>query len=580
MSLSHRATIGLACLVLGAAAARADQPASPLHFLPEKTDVVVEVLHPRQLVEALTNFDTIKQLEQLGVSKELLNSTQYRRFYQLVAYFEKELGAKWPELLDNLAGRGAALGIKFAPDPAPAVLVIQGKDEKLTRRFVELAVKVIEQEIARQDSQDKLVKEEYEGIEMFHVPNAFHAAVNGTAIILSNNPESLKAALNQSLGKEKASLADVAAVADSRKLLPKDPLAALWLNMETVRESPQGKEFYKRPRDLNLTILFGGLIDVLSRTPYIAAGLYQEKDGFLVTLRTPKGREGMGPESLLHLAPEGQPATRPTLEPRGVIYSESFYLNVARLWDDRKEFLGEKQAKDFEDFDKRSAPFLSGIKASKLMHDVAAYHRVVVVNQPKAGYKTTPKTNVPAFAVVSEMRDPDEFSNSISTVLRGAALLFSTTQTKMTLVEEKHGDVTLVGYRFPEGTAYKPDVNDIRFNFSPCFVRVGNQFVVSSTLELGHELVDLLQNEAAGANKGEKTSNTQRFFGSGMADLLQLFEDQLITQMILDQAMEPADAKAQVRDFIGIIRRMGSLSIQSEYQKNEFRYDFRLKTAK
>ncbi len=214
------------------------------------------------------------------------------------------------------------------------------------------------------------------------------------------------------------------------------------------------------------------------------------------------------------------------------------------------------------------------------MHDVAAYHRVVVVNQPKAGYKTTPKTNIPAFAVVSEMRDADEFSKSMSTILRGAALLYSTTQTKMTLVEAKHGDVTLVGYRFPEGTAYKPDVNDIRFNFSPCFARVGNQFVVSSTLELGHELVDLLQKEAAGGNKGEKASNTQRFFGSGVADLLQLFEDRLITQMILDQAMEPADATAQVRDFIGIIRRMGSMSIQSEYQKNEFRYDFRLKTAK
>jgi hypothetical protein len=357
-------------------------------------------------------------------------------------------------------------------------------------------------------------------------------------------------------------------------------LATVWIDMEKAHETPQGKEFFKRPRDLALTIAFGGLVDVLSRAPYVAAGFYQEKDGFLLTVRTPKGREGMGPESLLHLAPEGQPGTRPVLEPRGVIYSESFYLNVGRLWEDRKEFLGEKQAADFEKFDEQSGKFLSGIKASKLMQDAGAYHRVVVVNQPKAGYKTAPKNNVPAFAVVSEMRDPEAFSKSANTILRGAALLFSTTQTKVKVVEEQHGGVALVGYRFPEEGKYKPDVNDIRFNFSPCFARVGNQFLVSSTLELGHEMVDLLKKEAEGSKKGQAASNTQQFFAAGVADVLQVVEDQLVTQMILGQAMQPDDAKAQVRQFIAIIRGLGAFNVRTEYQKDEFRYDFRLKTPK
>ena len=41
----------------------------------------------------------------------------------------------------------------------------------------------------------------------------------------------------------------------------------------------------------------------------------------------------------------------------------------------------------------------------------------------------------------------------------------------------------------------KDDVNDLRFNFSPCFCRVGNQYVVSSTLELCRELIDMLVKE-------------------------------------------------------------------------------------
>ena len=49
------------------------------------------------------------------------------------------------------------------------------------------------------------------------------------------------------------------------------------------------------------------------------------------------------------------------------------------------------------------------------------------------------------------------------------------------LVEEKHGDLTLVGYRFPEDVPLRGDTNDLRFNFSPCFVADAR----GRTLEIG-----------------------------------------------------------------------------------------------
>ena len=162
----------------------------------------------------------------------------------------------------------------------------------------------------------------------------------------------------------------------------------------------------------------------------------------------------------------------------------------------------------------------------------------------------------------------------------GAALLYSTTQTKLEMVEEKHGDVTLVGYRFPDGGQYTQDVNNIRYNFTPCFARVGNQFVVASTLELGHELVGLLQKEAERVEKGQRFVGNQHVYATGIADILSAFEEQLIAQAILDHGLPPDDAKAQVRDFISIVRRLGGISLQSDYQKNEFRLDVRLSTSK
>src|SRR5207247_1373713 len=163
-------------------------------------------------------------------------------------------------------------------------------------------------------------------------------------------------------------------------------------------------------------------LDVLGRTPYVAAGLCREKDGFLLTFRMPRGRKGMGSDRALHLPPAGQSGSLPLLEPRGVLYSESSYLDQGRIWRDR-------------------------------------------------------------------------------------AKLFPV---KLKLVEEKHAGCVIVGYRFLEDAPLKQDVNDIRFNFSPCFARAGNQFVFCSTLELCRELVDILQKESKSPGAGSPARDHSR----------------------------------------------------------------------
>src|SRR4051794_11158342 len=88
---------GLGCLLLAALPARAD---TPLRLIPAQADLLAEVKQPRRLVETLLNLDLVRQLKEFAPVQELLHSTRARRFYQFLAYFEKELGRPWPELLD------------------------------------------------------------------------------------------------------------------------------------------------------------------------------------------------------------------------------------------------------------------------------------------------------------------------------------------------------------------------------------------------------------------------------------------------------------------------------------------------
>src|SRR5205085_12635360 len=104
--------------------------------------------------------------------RNALDSAPARRFFQFLRYAEKELGAEWPELLDQLAGGGIALAFQFGADPAPAMLVIQGTDEKQTAKAFDLLLRIVEEELARQGAKERPVRREYNGVATTHIGDA------------------------------------------------------------------------------------------------------------------------------------------------------------------------------------------------------------------------------------------------------------------------------------------------------------------------------------------------------------------------------------------------------------------------
>jgi hypothetical protein len=575
----------LACLALVAIDSRAEQTPDPLRFVPESADLVLEVHQPSRLVETGLSLDAFKALQALPPIRDAYDSTTARRLYQLLAYFEKQLGAKWPEMIDRVGGGGMAVAVKFEKGPnSPALLVVQGKDEAMTAKFYKLAVDVVGQELERQESKEKVELGKYHDIPIAHVGEGFCAALVGSAIVVSNNEGPLKRALDLSIGKDKKAKSVQAKVEESRQQLPKDPLANLWLNLDTVRSaSPEVAALFKAPRDPALTIAAGGLLDVIGRSPFVCAGLYQNtKDELLLTVRLPRGREGSGPDFALHVPPTDGPGLAPLLEPKGVVFSHSFYLNLNKVWEDREKLFNKEFVTQLEEAEKNPAIKLVGAKPSSLLKSGGAYHRIVVVDQPKAGYKTQPGQAIPAFALVTTMRDGERFSTLAEVALRGGALAATNgTPFKLKLAEEKHGDYTIAGWRFSETGTVEQDPSGVRFNFSPCFVRVGNQFVVCSTIELCHELIDILEQEAKTPTaKGSRAAAESRAYGSGGAALLSGSQDALIAQTVLDRAVTAAEAKEQSQALIDLVRKLGVLNVDSHYEKNQYRFELRLKMGK
>jgi hypothetical protein len=559
----------LLALALTPILARAEAP-QPFRFIPKEANLVLRVEKPRALIESLTGLDLVQQARTLPFARETLQSATIQRLLQLVAFAEKDLGTAWPELLDRLGANGITIASKIDGDKSPILLVIDGKDEALAEKFLNLALNLVEQELARQESKEKIEKTTHRGIDAYKFGDLMIARA-GATLIVGNKKEALKLAIDVNAGEGK-SLADAAGPRDARKALPADCLAWLWLDLDVARKAPNAKAMFELPsNDPVQTFAIGGWLNVVKRAPFLAAGLTRDKDAFRLTLRfSGGGHDGM-PEALrLHVPPAGKPGGMGLLEPKGVILSHNFYFDPDVLYQKRSLIFNEKIAKDFEDTEKQAKKFLLGHSLATLYAQAGPWHRVVVAHrETTSGYSAKPKVYYPSIAYINTMRDP-AVARPIEGILRGIALLAGNPY-KAKIFEEMHGDIKIVGYRFPENIEVADDPEGIRYNFTPCFAAVGNQFLMCSTLEFCHEMIPLLQNESAGS--AHSSPFRMRLYGAGGSDLVRGFEEQVLGQIILDQAVKPAEARQQLEALMAWLRRLGTVELRSEYLDKEFRFD-------
>jgi hypothetical protein len=568
----------LAPVVVALLALPAAAPADPLRLIPRDAGLVIVVENPRKLAEAVRDLDAYRSAQTLPAVREFLDSTVARRFFQLVGYYERELGARWPELLDRVAGGGAALGVRIGVDPAPALLAVQGTDEAAVAEFFTLAVATLEQEAARQAAGEasaaRVRRAARNGVETVHLGDDFHAARVGPVIYVSNKEAALHAGLDLKSGR---SLADRPGPPAARKLLGGDPLAWLWLDFAAIKEGQEARDFFEATRkDLFQTLIFGSSADAFRRADFVAAGLHRTADGFTATLRLPARRADLPAEFALHAPPASKPGSLPLLEPKGVLYSQSFYLDLGVLWTERKTLINEQQLKDIEQAEKDISKFLPGTSLGKLLEMSGPHHRLVAAQLDEKLYPVAPDQAIPPFALVSSMRDP-QFGKTATAALRAGAVL-ATFQTGLKMSEETHDGVTIVSYRFPEDRPFPGgDPGNLRFNFVPCFAVVGDSLVVASSPGLVKELIPELRKPPDPAGTSPAVWRA-RAYASGAAEFIRANPEPVVTNAILSEGIGLDEAKKQVAELAAWAATLGKVELSIDHGRDAYEIKVEWKT--
>jgi len=538
--------------------------------VPAEAEWVTKIDRPRDILNAVEKNELFLEAQKLAGIREYYETTNIQQLYQLVVYFEKQLGKNRDDILDDISAGGMVIAARLTP-PTGAMLVMQAKDDAKLRAFVDLTLGVLTKELERQESKDKIVRKKYEGIDVGQIGPKLSFALTDGALIIANEDKVLKTILDRQLKKAVGkTITQTPSFAEARKQAPQKSLAWTWFNLDELRKSEGFKNGLDAASlDPLQVLLFGGFTNLLKRSPTASASLSREgASGYRLAIQLPRGREGMG--ALAHMiAPADDKGTLPPLLPPRVISSTSYFLDLGQYWDKRVEILGEQNAKGLEEGDKNLTKVLGGIKLAKLLHAAGPHQRLVFAQQKETPYKLKPATPFPAFALVVDMRDP-QFAKDMNAVLRSAALL-ATFAVGLQLKEETYKDCEMVSYHFSETKKVEVDVQNIRFNFTPSYVACDDQFIVSATSELARDLIDVIK--AQKKEKPSKAAMRTQVFASGISAFTGANEDASLTQLILAQALPPKNAKQELRAIIDWFNRLGTLRLEEIYGANDFRYD-------
>lgn len=551
----------LVLLVLLAAPVAGVPAADPLARIPAGYTLAGGVPKPRAAADALRSLDAVAAAAKLAEVREALAAGPARRFAGLVAYYERELGADWPALLDKLAGHGVAFGATAGEDDGPALLVAEGTDADAVGEFFALAVELTEAE-AGGDKPVSLKRGTHAGADTVTDGDKFHAARRGATLYVANTA----AALSAGLDLKGESLAGVKSVAEARALVGGNPLAWAWADFAPDKRTKATRDFFDgAAKDFLGTLAIGGTVDAARRSHFVAAGLHRTPAGLRAEVKLPAKRADLRPELALHVPPTG-PGSLPLLHPPGTIYSQSFHLDLGTLWRERARLINPQQLKDIEKAEKDISKVLPGTTLGKLLEASGPHHRVVVADVAGQPYPTAPVTPAPAAAVVLTMRDA-RFGKTAASALRAAAFL-ATTRYKLKMTTQDIDGVPVVCYRFPEDKAFPGDADPdrLRFNVVPCFAVVGDQLVVASR----PELVKALLPELRSTGGGSPAVWRGRTDLGGLAAFLTKHPEPVVSRGLLGQGLGLAEAKQRAAAGLAWLAGLGGVELSLDHRPDTY----------
>jgi hypothetical protein len=528
-----------------------------------------EVANLDSVIDRVQKSDYLELLLESSQFQDVANSQQYKQAQAGRTILERQLGMDLWTVGKKLLGNRVAVGVYPKPnsDQPDAVVILQVKDtetlvhlRKQIEPFLVLTgVKLEESPIGK-------------GVELLAINDDAFIAFNDKWIAATNNRDLLTKTVKLLSGERGKSLAQDEAYQSMSRQMGTDHLARVFINTGALAKATGGRFGLPKKMDNPLfSLLVGGILELIVHSPYAGLTLDVEENQFVLSAGVAGERGQLGETFSPFFAKPPETGTRPIPAVPHLIGGVTIYRDFADWYGRREDLLQPQVLPGFDQFEAGLGNILPGRDFGEdVLPQVGKNITFVAARQDYSHLDGKPGVQLPGFAVIFELGRPDEgaetfqlFFQTLSAILN---LQAGQQGRKPWLLDtEIYKDVKVSYGRYlkkPEG-----DRLPLVFNFMPASARVGDKFIISSSIDLCRNLIDALK-KPENNKRVEKNFNFEFQFDP-FADIIQANQDFFQAQRI-QQGRTANEAKQDMAAILSLLRYFKSLDFNTTATNDAF----------
>lgn len=563
-----RKTFATIIVLAATAAAAAPAPASPppaAEWIPADAIAVLEIAMPGALLDPLLDPGLAASVATWPAYQKLATRPQFQQFLGIVRYVELVIGTDWRTGLRKLFHGGITLAV--TPGEAN-LLIIDAEEAAILQKIHETFLGFARAEATKRNEPDRVGSKQVGDATVWWLgPDEAHAII-GSRLVLSNKPALLEKALAMRAGSQDPRLSAVPGYIAAREAAGPDAAAAVFVNLALLKMHPPIAQALAGTRNPMASLLLAGVMEALRGSTWLSLGLRTEKSGIALEAAVDGKADATTGAAAFALAGGSGGGAWPNLAVPRRIAAVSLYRDLHRFYA-AKDTLFPERTSELIFFENMMGIFFSGRNLTEeVLAETKPEIRIVAAEQVYDPAIGTPRTRLPAFALILRLRDAQSFDEVMEEAWQKALGLINFTrgqkaQPGLIIDKPVQGATKFTMAYFSTVSASRAGSDDI-FNFRPSLAMPADYVILSSTEALARDLIDALDREAKGSRDPVKdTDGLIEIDGAHLASILASNEEAMIRQNMVEKGNTRNDAELAIETLLAVARSVTGATLRT-----------------
>ena len=518
----------------------------------------------------------IEKLQNSPIVASLPSNPQVQAFYQSPQgkkadagrkLIETQLGMDLWTLAKTLLGNRMAVALyphdgRKEPD---AVIIVQTKEaaslNRIRERLDPLLVLIGDQTQASQGPAGSALRN-YDG-KVFVADKDNWVVLASTQDLMTSTVSLLAGVASET----KKSLSQDAAFVTMTQQMGDQHLVRSFLNLELIAKAKGGRLGPDKLDNPLASLIGGGLFELVNHSPFFGSTLDLNNERLLLTNAVAGKPESLGEKyQPLFAASDKSDAARLPAVPN-LIGGFTLHRDFSGWYKRREELLQAKVLPEFDKFETGLGNLLpSRDFGTDILPTFGRNLTFLAAPQDYSHLQGKPGMQLPGLALIFDLAKPDEateilnlFFQTISTITNLNA--GQQGRQPWVLSSESYKDVQITYGKY--GQKPKGDRLPVIFNFMPAAARVGDRFVMTSSVDLCKRLVDVYSTPATTTATHKLTRDDFLFelAGESLANILEVNRGLLEARSVAQEGKTSEQAQTDTTTLLQLVRAIRTLRL-------------------